>query len=63
MRYAQEKVGQKLHLVCEAGEEYKGQIVRAGFVSPPLCNRKITHWRMTINMPLGNACKNCLRVK
>ena len=63
MRYAQEKTGQKLHLVCEAGEEYKGQIVRKGFVSPPLCGRKITRWRMTINMSLGSACKNCLRVE
>lgn len=64
MRYAQIKSGQKLHLVCEPGEDYRGEVVRAGYVSAPLC--RAAHfrgnYRMTINVPLGNACKNCLRV-
>lgn len=63
MIYAQEKSGQKLHLACEAGEEYRGQIIRRGSLSDPLCGRKVEHYRMTINVPLGKACKNCLRVE
>lgn len=55
MRYAQIKVGRKLHLVYDYGD--RG-------LSAPLCH---TNWfkntyRMTINVPLANACKNCLRV-
>jgi hypothetical protein len=63
MIYAQIKSGQKLHLACEPGEEYRGEIIRAGYISAPLC--RTSHfrgrYRMTINVPLGNACKNCLR--
>ncbi len=62
MRYAQNKGGQKLHLVCEPGEVYKGITVRKGFIGLPLCGLKPTEYRMTINVPLGHACKNCLRV-
>jgi hypothetical protein len=64
MRYAQIKGGQKLHLVCEPGEEYYGEIIRAGTVSAPLCKARHFNgsYRMTINVPLANACKNCLRV-
>ena len=62
MTYAQEKGGQKLHLVCEAGEEYKGEVVRKGYLSDPLCGRRVERYRMTINLPLAHACKNCLRV-
>lgn len=49
----------------EPGEQLpNGQIVRAGHISGPLCNRKWDgSYRMTINVPLGNACKNCLRVR
>lgn len=64
MMYAQIKGGRKLHLVCEPGEEYHGEIIRAGCVSAPLCRTVHFHgrYRMTINVSLGEACKNCLRV-
>lgn len=63
MRYAQVKGGQRLHLVCEPGEKYRGEIIRAGYVSAPLCGRRVEGgYRMTINVPLANACRNCLRV-
>lgn len=64
VRYAQVSGGQKLHLVCEPGEETPdGRIVRAGYLSNPLCGRPAPNgYRMTINVPLGNACKNCRRV-
>lgn len=52
MRYAQRKSGQKLHLVYELPE---------GGVTNPVCNTKTDNFRMTINVPLGNACRNCLR--
>jgi len=57
LRYAQEYGGQKLHLV-EAHTD--------GSVSyRALCGRRPRQrgtWRMTINCPLGNACKKCLKV-
>lgn len=63
MRYAQVKAGQRLHIVCEPGESLRGDIVRAGYLSSPLCGvRHPDGYRMTINVPLANACKNCLRV-
>ena len=65
MRYAQVRSGQKLHLVYEPGEGVDDQhLVKAGHVSYPLCGRYVppAGFRMTINMPLGNACRNCLRV-
>lgn len=55
-RYAQEYGGQKLHLV----EEMNSQEV----AFRALCGRnpsKRGTWRMTINVPLGNACKNCTK--
>lgn len=64
MKYAQYRGGQKLHLVYEPGEgpEESG-IVRAGFLSFPLCGRREDRrYRMTINVPLGHACQNCQRV-
>jgi hypothetical protein len=65
MRYAQIKSGQKLHLVCEPGEvDPHGRVVRAGYLSHPLCGRPVRgEYRMTINVPLAHACKNCLRVR
>lgn len=57
MRYAQEYGDQKLHLVHELGR------TRVSFRA--LCGRtprKRGTWRMTINAPLGHACRNCLRV-
>ncbi len=64
MRYAQIKAGQKLHLVFEAGEGWDRQhLVPIDQVSRPLCNRRFDgHYRMTINVPLAHACKNCLTV-
>jgi len=52
MYYAQEKSGKKLHLVYDAEDK----------VSQPICGKKVDNYRMTINVPLGNACKNCLRI-
>lgn len=57
LRYAQEYGGQRLHLVEAHTDESVSY--RA------LCGRKPKKrgtWRMTINCPLGNACKKCLRV-
>ena len=63
MIYAQVEGGQKLHLVYEAGEGVDSfHLIPKGRVSNPLCNRPFDSYRMTINMPLANACKNCLRV-
>jgi hypothetical protein len=64
MRYAQIRGGQKLHLVYEPGEGIdSAHLMAAGFLSDPLCGRTFDgNYRMTINMPLGAACKNCLRV-
>jgi len=53
MRWAQIKGGQKLHLVFEIGTDS---------LSQPICGRKTSGYRMTINVPLAHACHNCLRV-
>src|SRR5688500_5580071 len=62
--YAQIRKGRRLHLAYEAGEGRTPQtLVPAGFVSAPLCGRSIPNgYRMTINVPLANACKACRRV-
>lgn len=56
-RYAQEYRSQKLHIV----EAYvDGSVAQRAY-----CGRRPEHrgaWRMTINVPLRHACKNCLRV-
>ena len=64
MRYAQVKAGQKLHLVFEGGEGFSpDELISAGYISAPLCNRSWDgRYRMTINVPLAYACRNCLRV-
>lgn len=66
MRYMQIKPKQKLHLVYEAGEgKDKSHLIEAGHISAPICGRgfdEYGNFRMTINAPLGNACKNCLRI-
>lgn len=54
VRYAQEKGGQKLHLVPILGNDEVGHTA--------FCGKHTDHWRMTINLPLGAACKNCQRV-
>lgn len=61
MRYAQEFKGQRLHLVAEQDRNLTGREV--AFRS--LCGKEPTgrgDWRMTCNLSLGVACKNCLRV-
>ena len=66
MRYMQINAGNKLHLVYEAGEGVNSQnLIRAGFVSAPICGRGLKEgggYRMTINAPLGKACKRCLKL-
>lgn len=64
MIWAQVKGGQRLHLALEPGEEQPdGYVVRIGQLSWPLCGpTDFTHYRMTTNVPLANACKNCVRV-
>jgi len=69
MRYMQIKNGQKLHLVYEPGEGVDMQhLVPKGHLGLPLCGRKLDNldykdgYRMTINVPLGYACKNCLKI-
>jgi hypothetical protein len=69
MRYMQIADGQKLHLVYEPGEGRDEQhLIKANHIGLPICGRKADNpkysngFKMTINVPLGNACKNCLRV-
>ena len=66
MKYIQIKGGQKLHLAYEAGEgKTKENLVEANHISAPICGRgwdENGNFRMTINVPLGNSCKNCNRV-
>lgn len=57
LRYAQEYGGQKLHLVEVNTDESVSDKTLCGRV----CSKRGT-WRMTINCPLGNACKKCLKV-
>lgn len=57
LRYAQESGGQKLHLVAVF---HDGAVANRA-----LCGRspdRRGRWRMTINAPLGHACKNCCRI-
>ena len=61
MLYAQEFRGQKLHLVAEQDKHLTGRPVSYS----ALCGRtphRRGWWRMTINMPLAHACKNCCRI-
>ena len=66
MRYMQIKSEQKLHLVYEPGEGINPtKLIPAGMISAPICGRGFDdngNFRMTINVPLANACKRCLRV-
>lgn len=66
MIYAQVKGGQKLHLAYQAGEGVDDRnLVKAGHISAPICGRPLPEegYRMTINLPLANACQNCQRVQ
>jgi len=62
MTYAQVAAGQRLHIVCEPGEVYRGQVIPAGCLSMPLCGRRAQSYRIVSNVPLANTCRNCLRV-
>ena len=64
MIYAQIKKGQRLHLAYEAGEGSDPKaLIPAGQLSLPLCGAHVpAGYRMTCNLPLANACKNCRRV-
>ncbi len=56
-RFAQEYSGQRLHFVDSFAD---GSVSLRGF-----CGRNPSrrgNWRMTINVPLAHACRNCLRV-
>lgn len=65
MIYAQIKAGQKLHIAMQRGEfDQNGRTVLAGELSYPICGqpmKEASSYRMTINVPLGNACKKCLK--
>jgi len=60
------KGGQKLHLAYEPGEgKDNTHLIEANHISAPICGRgfdKNGNFRMTINLPMGNACKNCTKV-
>jgi len=51
MKYLQHKSKQKLHLVFELEDG----------LTHPVCGKKYDSYRASFNMPLGNACKNCLK--
>jgi hypothetical protein len=56
VRYAQEKKGQKLHLVQEIDPAFNdGHEVSL----TALCGKRAGRWRMTINVPMGMSCANC----
>lgn len=65
MIYAQIKGGRKMHLAYGPGEgRSAATLIPAGRLSNPLCGQRVpaTGYRMTCNLPLGHACKNCRRV-
>ena len=64
MIYAQIMSGGKLHIAAEAGEAYRGQTIRRGHISAPLCRspRFDGRYRMTCNVPLAHACRSCQRL-
>jgi hypothetical protein len=64
MIYAQITKGRKLHLAFEPGEgRSPDKLIPAGHVGLPLCGQPVPKgYRMTINVPLANACKRCQRV-
>ena len=64
MTYAQVAAGQRLHIVCEPGEVYRGQVIPEGCLSRPLCGRHAESYRIVVNVPRAKAkvCRNCLRV-
>lgn len=51
-RYAQEKGGQKLHIV---------EVYMDGSVDRRAACGRTADWRKTFNMPLAHSCGNCRR--
>lgn len=63
MIWAQIRSGRKMHLAAQPGEEVRGEVVRIGHLSRPLCNQPMSgNYRMTCNLPLGNGCKKCRKI-
>lgn len=54
-RYAQEKHGQKLHIVPVISGDYN-------MADTALCGKHVDNWRATFNVPFGHCCHNCMRV-
>lgn len=60
MIWAQISSGRKLHLAGQPGDTVRGEVVKTGFLSHPLCNQPMQgSYRMTCNLPLANGCKKC----
>lgn len=59
--YAQARAKRQLHLIEVCNPTL---LTRLETTAMALCGRGPTredgHWRMTINVPLGHACKHCL---
>ena len=53
MKYAQIREGMKLHLVNDYGDLGLGAT---------LCGISPQFYRLTVNVPMGNACRNCMRI-
>lgn len=52
MRYIQHKSGQKLHISFEIDN----------ILTHPVCGRRFNSYRASFNVPLGNACKDCVKI-
>jgi hypothetical protein len=60
MIWAQISSGRKMHLAGQPGDEVRGEVIRTGCLSRPLCGQHMTgNYRMTCNLPLANACRKC----
>lgn len=60
--YAQARARRQLHIIEVCNPTLLDRIELS---SSALCGRRPTRsdgrWRMTVNVPLGHACKDCLR--
>lgn len=56
--YAQRQSGQKLHITEKCADGAVADIAICGIGVAP----ERGAWRMTINVPLGHACKRCTRI-
>lgn len=65
MKYARIEEGQKLHLVCEAGEGYRGQVIPDGYLSLPFCGRLASCYCTTTDKTppsVDMICGACVRI-